>query len=32
MGKAFGQLFGEEIKDTLARFYGYYGGQLQEIL
>lgn len=29
MGKAYGQLFGEEIEKTLDLFYKYYMGQLE---
>lgn len=32
MGKALGQLFSEEIHNTLDLFYGYYMGQLEVIL
>jgi hypothetical protein len=32
MGKAFGEMFADEISDTLELFYGYYMGQLEKIL
>ena len=32
MGKAYGQLMQKEISETITLFYGYYGGQLEQIL